>query len=74
MNIVKVPEIVLIAAAAVQVTVLSPATAPSGCVATAEVYDQLTGRTWTWQTCEPHAIILKKGAPAKSWRKEGGKT
>jgi hypothetical protein len=35
------------------VTVLSSATAPSGCVATAEVYDQFTGRTWTWQPADP---------------------
>jgi hypothetical protein len=35
------------------VTVLSSAPAPSVCVATAEVYDQFTGRTWTWQPANP---------------------
>jgi hypothetical protein len=35
------------------VSVLSSGSAPSVCVATAEVYDQFTGRTWTWQPANP---------------------
>jgi len=35
------------------VTILPGAAAPSACVATAEVYDQFSGRTWAWANLEP---------------------
>jgi hypothetical protein len=35
------------------VAILPGAAAPSACVATAEVYDQFSGRTWVWVNPEP---------------------
>jgi hypothetical protein len=35
------------------VAILPGAAAPSVCVATAEVYDQFSGRTWAWLNPEP---------------------
>jgi hypothetical protein len=35
------------------VTILPGAAAPSACVATAEVYDPFSGRTWAWVTPDP---------------------